>query len=320
MTIGTAWIRTGPNGEELWVASDSRLGGDGNIWDTCPKLMPLPRRDAVAGFSGSTGQAYPLLLQLANAIGAYHAAADGTLEFFELLSHLEHVTNAMMNEIVPDPGVSGVPVDRPEFSTSGDTLIIGGYSRAQGRLAIRVLGYHSGNRRWEFHHVESRRNQNIGRARVIGVFGDRKSVSRFRYLLKLLLEDRGIRSGQTFNVEPLEILATMLRMPASAALRLPMDRRPTTIGGAPQIIRVLPGAQATAMAVQWEQEDETAVYLQGRKTFRYENLDVPLIVFEDPLPRLYAPSHWPETAIRSQETSDEITESAAEFEQLSSEL
>jgi len=312
MTIGAAWIRSAANGEELWLASDSRLTGDGNIWDACPKLLPLPRRDAVAGFSGSTAQAYPMLLQLANAIASYHAAADGTLEFFNLLSHLEHVINAMMNRIVPDPAIIGAPLDRPEFSTSGDTLILGGYSRAQGHLVIRTLRYLPRERKWEFHHVESRRS--LGRDRVIGIFGDNKSVSRFRYLLSLLLEERGMRSGQTFNLEPLEILAAMLRMPPSTATRLPMNRRPTTIGGAPQIIRVLPGAQATAMAVQWEREDNIAVYLQGRETFRYENLDVPLIVFEDSRPQLYAPAHWPESAIRSQEIADESTEPTTEFE------
>lgn len=82
VTIGIAWIRQGTDSEELWLASDSRISGDGHIWDDCPKLFSLPRRDTAIGFSGSTGQAYPLLLQLANAIGSYRAASDGTLEFF----------------------------------------------------------------------------------------------------------------------------------------------------------------------------------------------------------------------------------------------
>jgi len=318
MTIGTAWIRRGPSSEELWLASDSRLTDSEKIWDACPKLLPLPRHGAVAGFSGSTAEAYPLLLQLANAINWYHAAADGTLEFFKLLSHLEHVTNAMMNRIVPDPAMIGLPSDRPNFSQSGDTLIIGGYSRAQGRMVIRTLRYLSHERKWEFHHVPSRRS--LGRDRVIGIFGDNKSVSRFRYLLSLLLEERGIRSGQTFNYEPLEILVTMLRMPESTASRLPMDRRPTTIGGAPQIIRVLPGAQATVMAVQWEEEDRTAIYLQGRETFRYENLDVPLIAFENLGPHQYARAHWPASAVLSQEAANSSTEKIVEFDELPEDL
>ena len=310
MTIGAAWIRKGTNGDELWLASDSRLSGDGNIWDDCPKLLPLPRRDAVAGFSGSTAQAYPLLIQLSNAIGWYRAAADGTLEFFHLLGHLERVANAMMNRIVPDPAITGGLLSYPEFATSGDTLIIGGYSRAQGRLVLRSLKYLPGEHRWKFQRPPSR--SSLGRDRVIVIFGDNKSVSRFRHLLNLLLEERGILPGQTFSFEPLEILANLLQMPTSTALRMPMDRRPATIGGAPQIIRVFPGAQATAMAVQWQRHDKIAVYLQGREVFRYENLDVPLIIFDGSYPNFYGPGHWPESAIRSQETVDENPGSTAE--------
>jgi hypothetical protein len=306
MTIGVAWIRKGINSDELWIASDSRLTGDGNIWDDCPKLLPLPRRDAVAGFSGSTAQAYPLLLQLSNAIGSYRAAADGSLEFFHLLGHLERAINAMMNRIMPDPAITGASLARPEFATSGDTLIIGGYSRAQGRLVIRSLRYLSGEQKWTFQRPGARRS--LGRKRVIAIFGDNKSVTRFRYLLSLLLQERGILPGQTFGFEPLETLASILRMPESTAQRLPMDRRPTTIGGAPQVIRLLPGAQATAMAVQWSRNDNIAIYLQGRETFPYENLDVPLITLDGLQPHQYAPNHWPVNSLQGKQAAEESTE------------
>jgi hypothetical protein len=305
MTIGVAWIRKGITSDELWLASDSRLTGDGNIWDDCPKLLPLPRRDAVAGFSGSTAQAYPLLLQVSNAIGSYRAAADGSLEFFHLLGHLERVINAMMNRIMPDPAIMGASLARPEFATSGDTLIIGGYSRAQGRLAIRSLRYLSDEQRWKFQRPPSR--PTLGRDRVIVIFGDNKSVSRFRYLLGLLLQERGMLPGRTLGFEPLEILTAMLQMPETTAHKLPMDRRPTTIGGAPQVIRLLPGAQATAMAVQWRRDDNIAIFLQGRETFLYENLDVPLITFDGSQPHYFAPAHWPESAIHANEALEEVT-------------
>jgi hypothetical protein len=126
MTIGAAWIRHGKHGDELWLATDSRLSGDGYVWDDCPKLLLTPRRDAALGFSGSTSQAYPLLLQLANAIGAYRPAADGTLEFFELAGHLERVVNLMMERLAPDSAVSSIDPNHREFSSSGDTLLFAG--------------------------------------------------------------------------------------------------------------------------------------------------------------------------------------------------
>jgi len=119
MTIGAAWISKGPEGESLWMASDSRLSGDGNVWDACPKLMSLPRRDAVMGFSGSTAHAYPLLLQFANAIGGHRPAADGTMKFFDLAGFLERVVNTMMGQIEVDRAIVGAQQGQLEFATYG---------------------------------------------------------------------------------------------------------------------------------------------------------------------------------------------------------
>lgn len=115
-------------GDELWIACDSRLSGDGYLWDECPKLFPLPRRDAVAAFSGSTGQAYPLMMQFAHAVSAYRPAREGTLEFYDLIGHLERVANSVLTRLNPDPalGPMGLP---QEFSSSGGAVVVGGFSR-----------------------------------------------------------------------------------------------------------------------------------------------------------------------------------------------
>jgi len=52
---------------EMIVASDSRLSG-GQAWDGNPKILMLPRSDAVLAFAGYTGVAYPLMIQAYNAI------------------------------------------------------------------------------------------------------------------------------------------------------------------------------------------------------------------------------------------------------------
>lgn len=300
MTLGVAWISKDGEGEELWIASDSRLLDSESVWDNCPKLISLPRRDAVAGFSGSTAEAYPLLLQFANTIGCYRAAADGTLEFSYLVAHLERVVNAMMSGIEADRGIIGQPRDEQQFATHGDTLILGGYSRAQGAMILRALRYQPPTNSWRFQHIHPRKNSRFGPSRTIVVFGDHKSRSRFLYLLHLYLEERGrLKQDITFKLEPLAVIAAMLRLPQSSAPRIPMDRRPRTIGGAPQVLRVFPGAQATALAVQWETERRSGIFLQGRQTFTYEHLDVPLISFNDFDVNIHAPGRWPENAIRS---------------------
>lgn len=290
MTLGAAWIRRSLDGEELWIASDSRLSDSERIWDSCPKLLTLPRRDAVVGFSGDTAEAYPLMLQLANAIASYRVAADGTLEFFHMVGHLERVINSMMRTIDPDPAISGTIVNYLPFATTSDTLILGGYSRARGGMVLRSLRYQDSANGWRFQRV--RPLSSLGTGRTISIFGDQRSRSRFRYLLKSLLQERGILSStQSFDFEPLEVLAAMLRMPQSSAQRLPLDHRPATIGGAPQIMRILAGAQATPFAVAWKSRDQICIYLQGRQTFDYERLDVPMIMFEDTQVQIHAPGH-----------------------------
>lgn len=140
MTVGVAWIRQRPNGDELWLASDSRLSGDGYLWDSSPKLFLVPRRDAVAAFSGETAQAYPLLLQIGNAMIGYEPAASGGLEFTRLAKHLERVVNLMMERLEVDPQVSGAGVASP-FRGLGDVIILGGYSRAARGFVLRRLHF-----------------------------------------------------------------------------------------------------------------------------------------------------------------------------------
>ena len=84
-----------------------------------------------------------------------------------------------------------------------------------------------------------------------------------------------------------------------------MDHRPTTIGGAPQVLHVFPGGQATAVAVRWGAEGQSGIYLQGRQTFDYEVLDIPLVTFNGLRVDVHAPGHWPEEAVSSQASSDE---------------
>jgi hypothetical protein len=199
----------------------------------------------------------------------------------------------MMGKIERDPSLRGSSESaHPEFSTTGDTLIIGGYSRHQGGLVLRALRYHPGEERWVFQHVRGRTS--LGRGRVIHIFGDSRSTGRYFHLLGSLMNGRGIsKKGSTLNFEPLETLAFMLKMPSSVARRLPLTHRPATIGGAPQIYCILPGANATAFAVLWGTAENESVYLQGREILDYENLNAPLITFEKPGIKVYPVDRWP---------------------------
>jgi hypothetical protein len=294
VTIGIAWIRRTGEGEELWFASDSRLGGDGYIWDDCPKLVILPRRDAVAAFSGTTRQAYPLLLQIANAVRAYPPARTGSLEFFDVLGHLERVINSMLDRLVVDPGVHGAPEARRAFGTSGDAIVLGGFSRAVGGFVLRALEYDSANENWRFARVRGSPVK-IGSNKVFRIFGDAPSRRRYRDMLESRLQAAGkLRSSAYFDFEPIETLWAFLEMPSSSDQPLPPGRRPMTTGGSVQVIRVLAGADAAPFAVRWE-APPTRDYLLGRRCFPYEHIDAPLIArSNDPgrMLQITAPNDW----------------------------
>lgn len=286
-------MRGDPRGGELWLAADSRLTGDGNIWDDCPKLFVLPRRDAVAAFSGSTAQAYPLINQFANAINAYRASASGAVELFDLLGHLERVADSMLARLVPDPGVASA-AGRREFASRGDVIIVGGFSREAHGLVLRALKYEANPDGWRFTRV--RPSPSLGRARILRMFGDNASRSRYHYRLRQLLSTRGaLGSSAPFDLEPLEALVEFLKLPASRLRPLPQTKRPLTIGGSPQVVRVAAGADATPFVVRWTDPPHAELsgdYLFGRRCFSYERLDLPLITLEQNGLQIHAPGQW----------------------------
>ena len=70
MTLVASWVRVTPGGEELVIASDSRLTG-GLALDHAPKIFRLERQDAVIAYCGPTVVAYPILLQLKSSLDGH---------------------------------------------------------------------------------------------------------------------------------------------------------------------------------------------------------------------------------------------------------
>jgi hypothetical protein len=147
-------------------------------------------------------------------------------------------------------------------------------------LVLRALKHEVSADRWRFTHV--RPSRKLGGGRIIRVFGDNASQSRYHYLLDCLLEKLGaLPSRHPFDFEPLEALAAFLRMPASDTRPLRRDQRPTTVGGSPQVARVVAGADTTPFAVRWSEQEVLGEFLLGRRCFPYERIDSPLISFDE---------------------------------------
>jgi hypothetical protein len=110
MTFGMAWVRNLGSIRELVVASDSRLSG-GQFWDANPKIMLLPRTDLRSFVRRQTYDAYPLMLQAANAIETFNKLKTRSTDLADLKGHLlrvfnrsrEFISNLPRGQKLPDP-------------------------------------------------------------------------------------------------------------------------------------------------------------------------------------------------------------------------
>lgn len=87
MTIAIAWTRRIRDCEELVFASDSRLSGDGRIFDAAPKALTLSRNDCAIVFAGLTQDAFPMMLQFSLAVSSYGPARRRSIDLSELRTH-----------------------------------------------------------------------------------------------------------------------------------------------------------------------------------------------------------------------------------------
>jgi hypothetical protein len=65
VTLIAVWLRRNATLRELVIASDSRISG-GESWDSCPKVIPLPRPATAIAMSGHATTAYSFLIHALN--------------------------------------------------------------------------------------------------------------------------------------------------------------------------------------------------------------------------------------------------------------
>lgn len=242
MTVALAWVGEWTDGREhLYVASDSRVTG-GHRLDACPKILTLPRSDCVICFAGATYVTYPLMLQLANAIGAHQPSAERSLDIGRVKDHLLRVFTDLAARIRELP----TPLVAKEVQ-----FIFGGYSWAKKSFRVWTIYYNEAGKRFAAREAKSFHP----RLRQATFIGDWAKPFRSRLVQHLNSE----ASRRPVYMEPLQVLAGLLRS-ANAS---------DSIGGAPQLVRVTQHLNTRPLCVRWEDEDT----LFGRPLFPYENTD-----------------------------------------------
>jgi len=251
MTLSIAWVRSVRDTEELIISTDSRLRM-GCAWDCGPKIMMLPRSDAAICFAGDTDNAYPMMIQMANAIACHFKSRSRALDICVEKGHIIRVFNKMREQFTDlRPGQSN-PDDPEAF------FIFAGYSWAKSRFYIWLLHYDQNIRKFTFRRSSDWKGSN-GK-RLICLVGDYVDEAKDNIIERL--RDKGKISSGGLDMEPFEVLRDMLRT----------DDYPL-IGGAPQILKVYKHLNTRPYAVFWPDKKSNEVSLLGRPLLDYETIE-----------------------------------------------
>ncbi len=243
-----AWVRG--DAEELIVASDSRLRA-GYAWDTAPKILPLPRNDAVVAFAGTTEIAYPMMIQAVHTVSAWERAFNRGQPLEDLKGHLIRVFNHMLDQMT----------DRNELQgsfTPDAIFLLAGFSWKTQEFRIWTVHWDASISRFTFRRAGSWRAQS-GRHKIGTLVGD--EVAKARDILVEKLRAKGRLSTGGFDWEPLEVLVQLIEDPSCP-----------TIGGSPQVVKIYKSLKVVPFTVPWKQADGTPVLtVLGRPLLDYES-------------------------------------------------
>jgi uncharacterized ubiquitin-like protein YukD len=251
VTLGIAWVRNIGTVRELVIASDSRLSG-GQFWDANPKIMMLPRSDAIISFAGDTHDAYPLMLQIYNAILIHPAAQDRALDLPELKGHVIRVINKARSF------VSNLPIGHAGPVIADAQFMLAGYSWRQKRFCAWTLHHDNSIQRFTFKRWTPWQAQS-GYKKEIAFVGDSNVVARAKSDLVSVLQAKGKLSSGGLDMEPLEVLRDLLRANQFAE-----------IGGSPQVVKVYEYMKSHAFPIYWPSLLSGEVTVLGRPLMAYE--------------------------------------------------
>jgi len=244
MTLLAAWVRNPSKTTELVIATDSRLTG-GEVWDCCPKILPLSRSDAVLCFAGETSFAYPVMLQIGSYVNMYHKALSRAMDLHDLKGHLVRIVEQMRSAIRDLP--QGVRSRVPEVR-----LLLAGYSWRTGSFKVWSLECD------ETGHIHARSVlREAGRRKRFVFVGDAAAIAKKNLIA--LLRHRGRFTKGGLDMEPFEVLRDLIQ---SGTHR--------SIGGAPQLIKLYPHMNYMPYNVLWSAGGPPAVTYLGRLLLDYE--------------------------------------------------
>lgn len=255
MTVSAAWIRKIHNCEELVFISDSRLCG-GHRWDECPKLTTLPGDNSVLGFAGDTEYAYPMMMQVRQAMSGYTRIESRAMDVVDINGHILNHINHLMHSVYDLADPNYVP---------DNEFIFGGYSWVDKKFKLWRYYYNKTEQCFEKDSGKNHRIMTCIGGNIV-VIGDQRE--NFKKELRNLLREKYADDLETkkdlcLDMEPFQALCMMLKK----------AQKRDTIGGAPQMIKSYQYMNCRPVGVYWPEKVDSFSNrtLLGRRLFDYED-------------------------------------------------
>lgn len=259
MTLCAAWIKQLNNVEELIFATDSALTG-GERWDHGIKLFELPRKDCLLCFTGSTGRAYPLILNLVSAIRFNRRLESPSTSIVEILNYVSELFTSLIKTIVSEIHGEDIHALRADAR-----FLFGGWCWQTNRFRIWRLYYSKEAEGFLFDELTNDDNK----TRFYTFMGEAKGrdiekEARESFHIYLLGEDR---LDSKLDMEPLLILRDVAQDPAIRE-----------VGGSLQIAKVYRSGRSEFFGIVWPSSSGTPCF-QGRE---YNNFTKPPVRYFNP--------------------------------------
>ena len=278
MTLVATWVRNVKGVRELIIASDSRLSGFAGNWDCCPKIVPLPRTDALLAFAGSTDIAYPALLQMYAAVAANPASVERRYDITQLADVVQDVVNQMLDLRVVDP----VAIDAAQLEKQSTSFVLAGWSWRYQKFYIweyRFTKLASSTRKpYRFQRHKIRPYDPESQSTQVSFVGDVAPEARRTFMA--MRRARKLKLSDPVDLEPLEVLRDAIRSNVYAS-----------VGGAPQVAKAYRHMNVETFGIAWRRtsNDTPIATYGGRPLLDYEK---PFFAFIDPDAVGNPASHW----------------------------
>lgn len=247
MTQCAAWIRHTPTGDqELVLITDSCLSA-GERWEAGVKLFQLPRKDCFICFAGETNRAYPMILNLIQAINTSPSLINPQTDLLDILNH----TKSLFTDLARAIDLSELSTQNYDVARSEAQFIFGGWRWQTSEFYVWQLLYDPKQE------VFTAQRCYLDDSEPVCFIGDLKSDD----LIIELYEDVGMENIK-LDMQPLKLLVRKIRDTL---------RDTSGIRGAPQIGKIYRSGNCQLFGIMW-QSSEGKPHYQGRPIIGIQNL------------------------------------------------